>query len=150
MRQLFILFTSLVLISSGTSQVMVFNKIATDNFASSSLWNLSRWDDKQKNIIAQSYLKSASIWYQSSQSQPSTATWFYWVNDGSSENAINTSFKLVNPAFSTGFVAYVYRPLPLPVEDLKQALAKGVNLMMKALPKKSFTGELQMTIKGNI
>lgn len=155
MRRLFTLLSSLALISSVASSVMACNDNigATNPDSKFNLWNLSTWGDKQKQVIVKSYLKSAKGWYDPTDPDQQHSTWSDWTTNYYQQSAqepyaINTAFDLVNSAFDTKYVAYSYQPIPS--GDLKQDLAKGVNLIMNSLRSGAFTGELTMTIKGEI
>lgn len=144
MKKLFILLNAMALLLSGASQVSACGKNQSDTVFN--IWNLSTWDTKQKAIIVKSYLASVKKWYN-----PTTSTtWGAWVGNLSDDTALDNAFDLINGGFNTVLVVYGYRHPPANGSDLKNDLAQGVLLDMKARPTEAFTGELSMTIKGDI
>lgn len=158
------LFTT-ALLSSGFSPLATISSINNYNQATVepttkfNEWDLSTWGAKQKQIIATSYITSASKWYKQQQTTQSR-DWYSWNVDNHTGNdfATSTAFNLINSAFGSylnksGFFVYFYQPEPSQTTDLKALLAKGIRFYIKAMvykPRQVFTGELSIMFKGNI
>ncbi len=131
--------------------------------SSFSIWNLGTWGPTQKTIINKVYIASATAWYD--QRTPAKATWANWIIPADPSSPISPSpqiiafanaFSQINPNITITPFFWVFKwsfsPLPGMCDNLKNVLAKGMQLNVKTVHNipDPFKGQLVMENKGVI